>query len=169
MKRLLALSLVFSSASNASDWIQYNSGDWNDYKDESFAVLAKPENINSNTELDRVLVVHISHSVSGKQKIYIKDQYVGKHDSCDTSENGTFVVAKFDNQPVKMILYCETFTNVNIKYAYATPETNKGLQYVVNLFKKKSGSVNVEFHGLNGQISAKGFTKAWNSAGGNAI
>lgn len=141
--------------------------DWNVDNKEAFTALI--DSSEKKQDKIRILAAQVAHSTGGRQNFYLRDLYWGQHNSCDMSEDNTIVIAKFDNQPVKMRFFCTSFSDSEQLYAYASPETQKGSEYVVRLFKQKIGFVKVEFHGLTGNIPATGFANAWNLAGGSAI
>ncbi|GAM59089.1 hypothetical protein JCM19231_550 [Vibrio ishigakensis] len=69
-----------------------------------------------------------------------------------------------------MVESCNEFQDSSGEYTSAGALTDAGQQFIVNEFKRKN-VVHVKF-GPNGgavNFSAKGFTKAWNNGGGDAL
>ncbi|MGR5353206.1 hypothetical protein [Vibrio sp. DNB22_19_2] len=110
----------------------------------------------------------VTHSESGHKTIFFMHKaYKNKELTkvCEDNENETISVFTFNDQPVKMYLFC---TSDN-KLLYATPETDRGFDYVVNLFKRSPDLVNVKSPTFKASMSAVGFSKVWSSVHGDAI
>jgi len=76
---------------------------------------------------------------------------------------------KIGKRNVRMNVFCEYSSKDNHWYEYATPTTYLGREYVTNTFKKAKYQVFVKSTDYAQHFSAKGFTKAWNNFGGNAL
>lgn len=118
----------------------------------------------------RILEAEVSHSKSGYQRLYFNDFYYETLNTCtyitSTPDSKTIV---FNGQAVKMLRWCEKFADVD-KYYYAlTPETERGDSYIVNLFKIATSPIEIKYNNETLYFPVTGFTKTWNSAGGNAI
>jgi hypothetical protein len=112
----------------------------------------------------------ISHSKSGSQRLYFDDYYISNLNTCNyqtTVPDNTTIV--FNGQAVKMLRWCKKFGDADKYYYSLTPETDRGHSYVVNLFKVASSSIKIQYNNDTLYFPVTGFTKAWNSAGGNAI
>ena len=141
--------MSWSQLGNGSAWIKYSS----DYGDEF-----------------KFLKATIAHSKVGKQKLYFIDHYVENINACKyttTIPDSTTMI--FNGQAVKMSRWCKKFTDSNSYYFDLTPETERGHSYVVNLFKESTSPIEIQFNNERTYFPVIGFTKAWNSAGGNAI
>lgn len=142
----------YSSWADSSDgraWIKYTS----DYDNET-----------------KVLEAEINHSSSGQQRLYFTD-YPSLNNSVCRYENripdsSTMV---FNGQAVKMLRWCKKFTNSSGYYFSLTPDTDRGHSYVVNLFKAAILPIEIQFNNERTYFPVIGFTKAWNTSGGNAI
>ena len=134
---------------NGAAWIKYTSN----YGDET-----------------KILASEISHSKSGGQRLYFSEYYAADINICKyktTVPDSTTMI--FDGQAVKMSRWCSKFGNSNDYYFSLTPETERGHNYVVNLFKIATSPIEIQFNNEKTYFPVIGFTKAWNSAGGNAI
>ncbi len=134
---------------DGSAWIKYSS----DYSDKF-----------------EVLEAEISHSTSGHQRLYFYDYSSLVNSTCkyesSVPKSSTMI---FNDQAVKMLYWCKKYTNSNSFYLSITPDTERGHSYVVNLFKVATSPIEVQFSNERTYFPVIGFTKAWNSAGGNAI
>ncbi|WP_201596390.1 hypothetical protein [Psychrobacter vallis] len=141
--------MSWAQMDNGSAWIKYNSG----YSDES-----------------KILESEISHSKSGGQRLYFSDYNATNINSCKyttTIPDSTTMI--FNGQAVKMSRWCQKFRDSSSYYFSLTPETERGHNYVVNLFKVATSPIEIQFNNERTYFPVIGFTKAWNSAGGNAI
>lgn len=112
----------------------------------------------------------IGHSKSGHQRIYFSNYYSEKKNICSyTSSYPTTSTIIFNGQAVKMSRWCKKFADVDQYYYEYTPETYMGDSYVINLFKKATTPIRIQMNGETFHFPVLGFTKAWNSAGGDAI
>ena len=107
---------------------------------------------------DNVFVAQISTSKEGEQKVYI---YLAS--TCTDSEKpiGKTTI-KTNNQNVKYHRFCDG------KNIYITPVSAAGDNFLVGEFKK-SEMVKFEFSDIMILFDATGFTKGWNSFGGDAL
>lgn len=112
----------------------------------------------------------VSHSKSGEQRLYFIDYYDVSSQNCNYEsripESTTLVI---NNQAVKMSRWCKKFSNTNQYYYDYTPATVRGHNYIVNLFKAAVSPVKIQLNNDTLYFPVIGFTKIWNSAGGNAI
>lgn len=109
----------------------------------------------------------VSHSNIGNQRFYI-DLRINNGNICDNYLPTTDTVV-FNGQAVNMIRSCKKYNNADQTYYSYTPYTDKGHKYVVNLFKKSTTPIKVTINGDTVDIPVRGFTKIWNSFGGDAI
>ncbi len=130
-------------------WVEYSS----DYSDETKIFRAK-----------------ISHSTSGHQRIYFSNFYVAELNICkyktSLSKSTTMI---FDGQAVKMMSWCKKSGDSSHYYLELTPATDLGDSYIINLFKVSVSPIKIQYDNETLYFPVIGFTKAWNSAGGNAI
>ena len=107
---------------------------------------------------DTLFIAKIAANTEGKQKIYIT-----LASECSDSKkvlDGTTI--KTNGQNVRYHRFCD---GSNI---YITPVSKAGDNFLVNEFKK-SESVKFEFSDIIVLFDASGFTKKWNSYGGDAL
>ena len=139
---------------------------WDDYGEGSASVIYNSD----YSDESRTLVVEIDHSTSGLQRLYFNDFYTGNLNSCKyqtTVSDATTIV--FNNQAVKMSRWCKKFSDADKYYLELTPATVRGQNYVINLFKAATSPISLQYNNETLYFPVMGFTKAWNSAGGNAI
>ncbi|RZP53910.1 hypothetical protein D8T48_21745 [Vibrio vulnificus] len=107
---------------------------------------------------DTIFAAKIGSSKSGEQRIYITTA-ITCSDKDASLDNATI---KTNNQNVRYSRYCDG------QYIYLTPLSKAGDNFLVDQFKKKE-SVIFEFSDIAILFDATGFTKAWNSYGGDAL
>lgn len=134
---------------DGSAWIKYNS-DYNGFSE--------------------VLEAKISHSTSGNQRLYFYDYSSLISGTCkyenSTPKSSAMI---FNGQAVKMLYWCKKYTDSNNYYLSMTSETDRGDSYIVNLFKISTSPIKIQYNNEVLYFPVIGFTKAWNSAGGDAI
>ena len=113
----------------------------------------------------------VNHSKTGNQRIYFDHFYTNGDKNICSYENrypdsSTMV---FAGQAVKMLRWCKKALDKNRYYYNYTPETDRGHSYVVNLFKVATSPIEIQHNNETLLFPVIGFTKVWNSAGGNAI
>lgn len=126
----------------------------------------------------------INHSKDGEQRLYFYDidsdvfvtpDYLKSSPnmrylmSATTKSSTDTVTMIFNGQAVKMNKFTEVYYTTQKYYYYFTPETDKGHNYLINIFKKSQSPIKVEYLGEKFLIPSKGFTKKWNNKGGDAI
>lgn len=145
----------------------------------------------SNNEL-RTFYSSIGHSNNGQQRLYFEDyslnifnkkkyvqpttaeQYLVEarnnldHEMNKIKSPSTFVIS-FNGQPVKMTEYLVMQPDTQKFYKSFTPQTNSGHKYLIDLFKRSSTPIKVQYNNNIFKIPAKGFTNNWVNNGGNAI
>lgn len=123
---------------------------------------------NSYDKEIRKIETLVSHSDTGNLRFYI---YLENREGniCDDYLPPTTDTVVFNHQAVKMVRFCNKYHGENQTYYSYTPYTDEGHKYVVNLFKKSTKPVEVTVNGDTIDIPVIGFTKIWNSFGGDAI
>ena len=120
--------------------------------------------------IDKLFTAEIGHSKKGEQKLYFSNSYLTVVNICKnettTAENTTMI---FDGQAVKMFRWCDKSPYSGLTYYTYTSETDRGNAYIVNLFKIATLPIKIQYDNEILYFPVIGFTKAWNSAGGNAI
>ncbi|MDX2375005.1 hypothetical protein NJD71_12850 [Psychrobacter sp. PP-21] len=139
---------------------------WGDYGDRSASVMY----MSGSSEDSKILIANITHSASGHQGLYFSDHYVDTSDVCSfkTTVPSRYTMV-FNGQAVKMLRWCKKFTDVDQYYFELTPATERGDNYVIRLFKKATLPIKIQYDNETLNFPVIGFTKAWNSAGGDAI
>ena len=121
-------------------------------------------------EDNKMFEMSISHSSAGEQRIYFASYYHIDKNVCSypsvTPQESTMI---FNGQAVKMLRWCKKDSNIQKYYYSYTPETLKGHAYVLNLFRTATTPVQIQFDSDILPLPVIGFTKAWNTAGGDAI
>ena len=141
--------MSWAQLGDGTAWIKYTS----DYSDDA-----------------KFFEAQISHSSVGNQRLYFSDLSSYGDSICSyestVPKNSTII---FNGQAVKMLRWCKKYSNSSNYYLSYTPETARGHSYVVNLFKVATTPIEIQFNNERTYFPVIGFTKAWNSAGGNAI
>lgn len=121
-----------------------------------------------------------SEGHTDRTQIYVndfcnKDDFPIKLDE-ETYFSNDYLVWNFNNQNVKMNQFCihqdilDTKDHNGSWFLQVTALTESGDTFISNLFKKSTSNVKIRSSsGYIYNIPAKGFTKAWNSYGGDAI
>ena len=131
--------------------------------------------------------VSIDHSKEGAQRLYfVSDsdfttvanasvnlppgmRALIDYTDSQSNSNPSSTVIVFNGQAIKMLRFTKKYADTrNIYFSY-TPETEAGHLYLLNLFKKSKSPIEVNFGGEKLYIPVRGFTKIWNSYGGDAI
>lgn len=168
LNKLISLILApVSSVVLASDyaWNVSNPVDWSTNNNQAEVLQ---EWSYTGIDLSRILnVVKVGSSTSGKQRIYFETINWSNGEfknTCSGEMEATTI--KVNNQNVTFHRWCnkETFDGQQFNVLSFSPVTGKGLDFVVNQFKTKN---TVTVDGV--KYSAKGFTKVWNSYGGDSI
>lgn len=183
-KNLLIILTIFcySIPSYAVNIINTYSWDSDEYSGVNYRV----DNKNSTQSF----YAQISHSKDGEQRLYfynidsdvfVKPEYMKLRSdrenmlssiraSNDMKKRPTTTVTMvFNGQAVKMTQIMESYFETQKTYFYFTADTEKGHNYLINLFKKSKSPIKVEYRDQTFLIPSDGFTKKWNSNGGNAI
>ena len=105
-------------------------------------------------------------SEGGNQKIYL-NIISSNNDMCDVNEVTENKILKVNGQNVKFHAFCRKETGYK-NTIYFTPKSKRGENYVLSEAKKKN-FVSFEYNDGVFNLSMKGFTKAWNSYGGDAL
>lgn len=126
--------------------------------------------ISDYSEETKVFEARITHSKTGHQGVYFSDYYAEDTNVCKyrTTIPDTITMI-FNGQAVKMLRWCQKFQNSEQHYFSLTPETARGESYVINLFKIATLPIKIQYNNETLYFPVTGFTKSWNSAGGNAI
>ncbi len=173
---ILFLSMVLLAApSYATTIISVTS--WDSSGEGAYVFYKK-----DGSDTDRVFSSEISHSTSGEQRIYFSidnnfstdiNKYANTYPfNRAYSTNTLKPISKtmvFNGQAVKMSGFSKIYGDTKNSYYSYTPETNKGHAYLINLFKQATSPIKVEFDGETIYLPVKGFTKKWNTTGGDAI
>lgn len=126
----------------------------------------------------------VGHSKQGAQRLYFEFDYDFGRDPQPSSSADILTyldsrrasapvlsssIMVFNGQAIKMSGATKKYSDTKNTYVSYTPETTAGHNYVVNLFKKSRSPIKVEFQGDTIYVPVTGFTKVWNSHGGDAI
>ncbi|MBS9779980.1 MAG: hypothetical protein KGV51_05065 [Moraxellaceae bacterium] len=168
----LAIILTALVAMPSFATVQTMTIDWKTTIDNSGVVVYKQSYSNE----EKYFNAKIGHSIVGRQNIYFTDSYNSNKSMCKLDIMYKYglnepqrVTMIFNGQAVKIIRMCRKFSDANSTYYEYTPQTDIGHSYVVNLFKTSLTPIKVQFDNETLYVPVRGFTRAWNSAGGNAI
>ena len=114
----------------------------------------------------------IAYSKAGKKRVYFAYQLYGDPNAnpvCDgPSDQPEVIVWHYNDQAVSMHVYCNQPKNGE-RFVSASPSTSQGHSFVVDLFKRSVGSVDVKISGRKVPFSATGFTAAWSRLSNTAL
>ena len=167
--RFIYLLLLFSLLSTASfATTMRTSVPWSDEYNVAFVTYTP--NFNDYSSQEKVFMSVVSHSRIGLQRIYFRDYYRNYYAQPKTcvSTNNDIAIITFNNQAVKMFRWCKRFDDGKDFYEYI-PATERGHSYVVNLFKTSTSPIKIDLGNDTIFFPVMGFTRIWNSAGGDAI
>jgi len=110
---------------------------------------------------------HLGFSENQEKRIYFEiPQKLKKCLPADYSTAaGSFLetVWEFNNQAIKITMFCKAYSNSEETYISATPSSVEGHNFIINAFKKSSKPIMIKGAGLEFPVSAKGFSKVWGS------
>ncbi len=126
--------------------------------------------VNLEKSIKEYVTASVSYSSSGERSLYFRVEYDDLHCNItkDSDEPSTHIW-HFNKQAVKMAAWCNKFPDTEILYVSLTPKTAKGFNFVVSDFRKAASTVSIKTDTLNFKMSAKGFTKVWNSISSEAL
>lgn len=154
MKKLMVLALISSSVM-ASDWIEE---DWS------------RDSVITSYKGEQQWSAKIRHAKNSTQRMFFFYERTG-NSPCNPSTIKKNAIWKFNGQPVQIFQWCKKYADTERYYVYATSATDKGDKFIVSTFKAKSFVYIEPSSDFNWKVnlSAKGFSKAWNSYGGDAL
>lgn len=138
--------------------------------------------VNNKDSLQK-FYAQINHSKDGQQRLYfynldldvlvvpedIESRKKYSFPSLSSNRNPITTTMVFDGQAIKMNRFYEIYYETQKYYSYYTPATEAGHTYLVNLFKKARSPIKIQYNDQTFHIPSKGFTRIWNSSGGDAI
>ena len=164
---LVSVSALVSISASATEIVS-GSGWQDEYAQAQKRVYV--EYISSSEDDGKFFEMSVSHSDAGEQRIYFMNHYSSDKNICSykniVPQSSTMI---FNGQAVKMSRWCEQFSNTKKYYYMYTPQTQKGEDYIFNLFRTAVTPVQVQLNSDKLPLPVIGFTKAWNTAGGDAI
>lgn len=163
---LVAIGLFSTTYSQAA--IQTVTLDWGNAVEINSAFISYRKDYEPDSTR-RIITLSVSHSKNGAQRFYISSYNTDSNDRCNTYSRPDTSTMNFNGQAVKMDRFCIKFADSNNTYYSYTPATDKGHLFVINLFKTSTARIELTFDGDALYVPVQGFTKIWNSAGGNAI
>lgn len=163
---LLAIGLFSTTYSQAN--INVVTLDWGDTVENNSAFIGYIRDYDPDST-KRSITLTISHDKNGIQRFYIISPNTGSDARCNIYSKPDTSTMSFNGQAVKMNRFCNKFTDTSNTYYSYTPSTEKGQSFIINLFKTSTAPIELTFDDGTLYVPVKGFTKIWNSAGGNAI
>ena len=153
------------SAIGLLDRLQNKSNDWSPEEDEALTVL-----VNLEKSMKINIAGQVGFSEGGNRNIYFQIEYDGfecviTKDSAGPSTD----IWYFNKQAVKMSSWCKKYSISEEHYLSLTPQSKRGSQFVVSAFRKAASSVDITTDSLSFKMSAKGFTKVWDSISSEAL
>ena len=112
----------------------------------------------------------VSFSTKGNRSLYFDIEYDNlKCEITKDSEEPSTHIWYFNSQAVKMNAWCSKYPDSEVYNLSLTPKSYKGFNFVVSAFRKAPNTVAIKTDTLDFKMSAKGFTKVWNSVSSAAL
>ena len=141
--------------------------DW-DFKDKT----AQTRVVRLNRSIFEYITAEVDISNGGDRGLYFRIEYEESHKfQCELpkDEKPSTRVWYFNEQAVKMNVWCTKVPDKEVYSLDFSPKSNKGRNFVVSTFRKASSAVAIKAGSLHFKMSAKGFTKVWNSVSKSAL
>ena len=147
---------------------QSRTASWGEISRYNAFVLTNDE---EHSAVSWFLMASIGHSVNGKKRIYIFLRKYISEKPVSFCEDKEPIIAKINNQPIRFNVFCMDYEENGEKHKemYLTPLSINGDEYLYNSFRKSRDHVVFELWGIYTPISSVGFSKAWESFGGDAL
>ncbi len=131
---------------------------------------ARIELVDIDDSITTYVSAFVTFSAGGSRKQYFEIWYDKLQ--CEITkdlEKPSTNIWHFNNQAVKMNAWCKKYSNSDNHYLQLTPQSYKGSKFVVSAFRKAPSTVAIKTNSLSFKMSAKGFTKVWNSVSSEAL
>ena len=161
----LAAKLGGPRGTNGLSLLQDKSFDWHPKGRDALSVV-----VNLEESIKTNITGQVGFSKGGNRNMYFQIErdkfecFITK-DSAEPSTD----IWYFNKQAVKMSSWCKTYSNSEEHYLSLTPQSKRGSQFVVSAFRKAASSVDITTDSLSFKMSAKGFTKVWDSISSEAL
>ena len=125
-------------------------------------------------DIDKSITTNIttkaSSSTGGDRNLYFDIESDNlKCEITKDSKKPTTSIWYFNSQTVKMLTWCKKHSDSGVYTLSFTPKSNKGRNFVVSAFRNAASTVAIKTDTLDFKMSAKGFTKVWNSISSEAL
>ncbi|MEZ9070209.1 hypothetical protein AB4086_02100 [Vibrio splendidus] len=169
LKRILLMIAMCSttSMSFAND-VQTNVIGWKDGDNPLSTLVTK---YSGDIETMSMVGAEVAHSHQGVQRLYFNFITFDKNDFCNPEKTNNTATVNINGQPIRVSQQCypESINGLDVTMIQATALTDQGVEFVFNSFKNSRNTVNLQFDVYEANLSAVGFTHAWNLAGGDAL
>lgn len=138
----------------------------------TLVIETEPETVDLSPELK----ASVDFSSSGFKAVYFRIRYLnGKTfkpsmtDYCNPvgySEKGVITI---NGQPIKVFMWCNKFTDMNVHYEEMVPETDAGKAFVIKTLSGAKGNVLVKVGDNEFELSSTGFTAIWSKSSDKAL
>lgn len=164
---IITLLLAVNTPSYSAEKDIWKSFNWTETGDLETLVTYENTNIYNSKQF---FLAEIDFGKDGVKRVYFTHFYRANLSSCEQKRHATNTVIKVNNQAIKAIYYCNPFNDNKEKhYLSLTAKTDAGQNFIVNAFKQAKSHIIFEFGNMKIFFPATGFSKSWNSSGGNAI
>ncbi|PSU34985.1 hypothetical protein [Photobacterium lutimaris] len=160
---LPALLCAFTGSSFASDWDTHILPWEEENPLSTLTIKIKGEDFTTAT----IVGAEVAHSHQGAQRLYINFIKMDKAKACDPSDTPRTATIRVNNQPVRMIQTCHLEEGLSL--LQTTAQSDKGVNFIINAFRNSPDTVRIEHGSFEADLSAVGFTKAWEQGGGDAL
>ncbi|MCW3171669.1 hypothetical protein [Shewanella subflava] len=127
--------------------------------------------IDSVDGFDETWLTEIAHTSSGRQYLMFQ-KLNGDSNTCTPNASESDIrtnVWQFNGQSIQMVEWCLKYSDSDTYYLNAAIKTDDGESWVHDLFTKSEWVEVKQGNESKVRISAKGFSKNWLEAGGNAL
>ncbi len=130
---------------------------------------------NGQGEKDYRIITSVDFGDNGLKRVYFdldyynfKDDAESKEDLCVPGKGASAGVMTINGQAIKVFKWCKRYKD-KASYIQVTPETPKGLAFVVDQLSRSPKMVDVSIEGVSFDVSAVGFSSVWNKSSDIAL
>lgn len=139
--------------------------DWN-FKEKSAITFT----FDLNNSMSNFITAEVAYSDNGERHIYFI--FEGNMPLCEISDDQhtpEIDLWFFNNQAIYMSVWCRKYGNSEVPFVEFTPHSREGANFVISSFKNSVNPIAIKAGSINFRMSAKGFTKVWNSLSPKAL
>lgn len=116
----------------------------------------------------RGFLTKIDFTASGKKRVFFTTVDLGS-DACRVDSFKDQFLITVNGQVIKAFGWCKKAPTDTYHHVQFTAATDEGGKFIIDAFLNSPKEVAVSYFGENFGVSSVGFSKAWNSVGGDAL